>query len=767
MSEKKSYHIIRDREGVNTLANYIAGSSILAFDTETTSVNPRRGQIIGFSVSANIGEGYYFPTRIWDNERQELIQLTIDGVDCDSIAKKLIQLTKGKKLVGHNMSFDIRYVKNFYGIDLRDDLYVDTMLLRHMIKEDGPFGLKDIAIELQHELELDAEKEANEEQILMKENIKKNGGSTSKENYELYKADMELLGKYAAADTDLTLRVMTYYLPILKEQGLWDFFFTEEVMPLYKEVTISMEEGGTQLNLSLIQEVKKNISKELDELNSTIVRELLTYPEVQGWAMDRAYNKYKPSTKGNFAQRLLELNNITHLPLTDSGRFQLNPKTVKTIKNDSLRTYFETGDVKHLDSSQVLKVCLDMMKEEEGSLINISSKHQMADICFNYLGVKPLSQTRKGNDQFNEGLVEHLAKSYPWAAKLHDYNKLIKINSAYVDRFLDGHEDGRYYWYFKMHGTTSGRFSSDCQQIPRILEQGEVSDLVLKYNNILRSFLVAGEGRKFIICDQSSLEPRVFASVSGDPNLINVFINDEDLYSRVAIQAFKLKGLSANKKDDNYVKKARPELRQRAKAIALAIPYGAGAWQIGQTLNIPIPQAQSLIDGYLEGFPELARWMYDTNLRAQTIGQIKSKTGRIRHLDRVVQIYNHFEDNLLDPRLFGQMKRSMTGDKQQKLVKLRMEYKNGLNNAKNFQIQSLAASIMNRSAIAMHRDFKAKGLDARIELQIHDEFVINCAEEIAEEVAIIVKHHMENSYVIPTGLVAEPNIADDFGAGHA
>ena len=123
MSKNKQYRIVRDKEGVLELANYIKGSTILAFDTETTSVNPRQGQIIGFSVSADIGEGYYFPTRIWNKNEQKLEQLFIDSVGCDDIAKKLIGLTKGKKLVGHNMSFDIRFVKNFYGIDLRDDLY--------------------------------------------------------------------------------------------------------------------------------------------------------------------------------------------------------------------------------------------------------------------------------------------------------------------------------------------------------------------------------------------------------------------------------------------------------------------------------------------------------------------------------------------------------------------------------------------------------------------------------------------------------------------
>jgi DNA polymerase-1 len=249
--------------------------------------------------------------------------------------------------------------------------------------------------------------------------------------------------------------------------------------------------------------------------------------------------------------------------------------------------------------------------------------------------------------------------------------------------------------------------------------------------------------------------------------LIKVFLENEDLYSRVAIQAFKLKGLSAQKRDPNYVKVVRPELRQKAKSIALAIPYGAGAWQISQSLGIHINEAQKLIDGYLDGFPELARWMSDSDLKAKTIGFVKNKTGRIRHLDRVKQIYEKFEDSLIDPKHFKMMKGMIKNKEQeQKLMQLRMEYKNGLNNCRNFQIQSLAASIMNRSAIAIHKEFREKELDARIMLQIHDEFVINCKAEIAEEVSSIVKYHMENTVMIATGLVAEPNIADTFADGH-
>ena len=174
-----------------------------------------------------------------------------------------------------------------------------------------------------------------------------------------------------------------------------------------------------------------------------------------------------------------------------------------------------------------------------------------------------------------------------------------------------------------------------------------------------------------------------------------------------------------------------------------------------------------MIDGYLEGFPELAKWMSDTHLRVQTFGFIKNKIGRIRHLDRVKSIYEKFENSLIDPKSFAMMKRMCkTPDQTKKLMQLRMEYKNGLNQSKNFQIQSLAASIMNRSAIAIHMEFKERGLDAYIEMQIHDEFVVNCEESVAEEVAAIVKYHMENTLEIPTGLVAEPNITNTFAEGH-
>jgi len=144
--EEKSYVIVETKEQLVELHQHIVNSDIIAYDIETTSLNPRTGTIIGFSVSGDIGVGYYLPTWKWNADTRQLDPIFYGDVLGDDVARKLIKLLLNKRLVMHNGSFDIRYTKNYYLIDLRDALYCDTMLLRHTLKEDGPFGLKDTAV---------------------------------------------------------------------------------------------------------------------------------------------------------------------------------------------------------------------------------------------------------------------------------------------------------------------------------------------------------------------------------------------------------------------------------------------------------------------------------------------------------------------------------------------------------------------------------------------------------------------------------------------
>jgi len=474
----KRYVTVDSKETVDELIDHINSHDIIAFDTETSSLNMRKGKIVGWSVSGAEGVGYYLPTLIWNPETQTLEEAKIEGKGVHDVSKKLLNLLHGKKLICHNASFDIRFVKNYYGIDLTDSLWVDTALLVHTVYEEGafgygtPFGLKSIAIMNQEELGLDVEKAANEEQIILKESVKANGGQVTKVNFEIYKADLEILSEYAAADTDLTLRICNLYLQKLKNEGLEKFFFEEEVMPIYKEVTIPMEEYGVTVDLELLKKTNKEINEDLVKNRQIVIDSLLRIPEAKNWVIDTSLKNFPPNNKGNWAQLLCERYSLPLPKSEKTGKYSLTAKNVEELEDSPVKTFLLTGDIDVLESKEVLRISTSLWKENNnGEYINIQSKKHLGEIVFNYMGVKAQSKTSKGANQFNMDMLEWLSKEYTWAENLRIYNKLLKIKSTYIDRFLEGHEDGRYYFYFKQNGTVSGRYGSDAQQLPKPKEE--------------------------------------------------------------------------------------------------------------------------------------------------------------------------------------------------------------------------------------------------------------------------------------------------------
>jgi len=771
MDINKSYVTVNSSETVYELIDHIKNSDTIAFDTETSSLNVRKGKIVGWSVSGEVGRGYYLPTLLWDTDKQELVENRIEGKGAHELSRKILSLLQGKKLVCHNASFDLRFVKNYYGIDLISSLWVDTALLVHTVFEEGafgygtPFGLKSIAIMNQEELGLDVEKAANEEQLILKESIKANGGEVTKVNFEIYKADLEILSKYAAADTDLTLRICKLYLEKLKEEGLEELFFEEEVMPIYREVTIPMEEYGVSVDLDLLNETSKAINEDLSKNKQIVIDSLLRLSEAKDWVVDTALKTYPPNNKGTWAQTLCERYSVS-LPKSDkTGKYSLTAKNIEELEDSPVKEYLLTGNLDLLDSKEVLRISTNLWKESnDGDYINIQSKKHLGEIVFDYMGIKAQSKTRKGANQFNMDMLEWLSKEYTWAENLRIYNKLLKIKSTYIDRFIEGHEDGRYFFYFKQNGTVSGRYGSDAQQLPKPKEDGEDAPIIVKYNNLVRAFLIAGEGRKVIDCDYESLEPHCFASVSGDTKLQDIFNKDHDFYSTVAIETEKLEGVSADKKADNYLKKLDPVKRNKAKAYSLGIAYGMEAFALGKTLDIPQKEAEKLVDGYLNGFPQLKEWRENSRKFVKQNGYIKNKVGRIRHLPMVKKIYEKFGDSILDWRFRKQLEERYERDR---VMKVYRDFRNGLNNCLNFQLQSLAAAVVNRAAVKINRAAKEKGFDAIVQAQIHDQLIINVREDQAEAFAPIVQEIMENTTKLEgVTLKAPPEIADNFRDGH-
>jgi DNA polymerase I-like protein with 3'-5' exonuclease and polymerase domains len=774
---EKKYYLVDSKDTINLLIQHINESEIIAYDTETDSLNMRKGQIVGFAISGEIGMGFYVPTMKWDSNTKVLYETEIEGRKGHTVAKKIISLLVGKKLVCHNSSFDIRFTKNFYGIDLLTSLWVDTALLVHTVQEEGAgmgvFGLKPLAISIQDKIGLNVEQAANQEQIELKQSIKGNGGTVTKENFEIYKADIEILAKYAAADTDLTLRLMKHFLPILEKEGLTSFYFEEEVMPLYKEVTIPMEEYGVRLDMELLYKSQQQILEDLSKNKKIVIDSLLKTPEGRQWTVDTALKRYPPNNKGTWAQSLC---NRYSLPLPKSektGKYSITKKSMESLEDSEVKSYLLEGNIEVLDELEVVRISMQLWKEEnDGEYINIQSKKHLGEIAFEYMGIKPLTKTEKGQDKFDIDMIEELSKTYEWAENLRIYNKLLKIKSTYIDRFIDSQEEGVYYPYFKQHGTVSGRYGSDLQQLPKPKEEGEDVPIIVYYTNLVRAFLIAGQGRKIIDADYSSLEPNCFASVSRDKGLQEIFSNGWDFYSTIAIKTEKLdqdlinypNGVSPDTKSPVFLKKIDPVKRNKAKGYSLGIPYGMEAFALSKTLDITQEEAEKLVNGYLDGFPQLKEWRVNSREQVKKYGFIKNKVGRIRHLPKAKQINSMYGDRILDWRFRKELEHTHGRDK---VTELYRDYKNALNNCLNYQLQSLAAAVVNRAAIQINRKLKELEIDGRVQAQIHDQLIINVPEDKAEELSPIIQGIMENTTKLEgVELKAPPAISDNFRDGH-
>ena len=782
MQLEKKYYTVQDEETLKLLHQHILDSDVIAVDTETTGLNPRKNKIIGWSVSGDEGVGFYLPTLVFDYEKDELVLQEINGKSTEVISRNLLKLLIGKKLVFHNASFDVQFIKNYFGVDLLPSVYVDTGLLVHTVYEEGafgygnPFGLKSIAIMNQKELGLDVEEAANKEQIELKESIKNNGGSTTKALYEIFKADLDILSKYASADTDLTLRICNLYLGKLKEEGLEKFFFEDEVMPIYREVTVPMEACGVDLDIDLIEKVHGEIIEDQKNNKEIVMKSLLEIPEVKEWIMDTAFKEYPPSHKGNWAQRLAERYSL-NLPKSEkTGKYSVTQKNVEALEESPAKKYLLSGDIGLLDEIEVARISMTMWKESnDGDYINIQSKKQLGEIVFKYMGITPKvagSNTKSGRAKFDMDMIKDLSKDYPWAENLRVYNRLLKIKSTYVDRFRDRQEDGRYYFYFKQNGTVSGRYGSDAQQLPKPLEEGEEAPIIMKYVNVVRKFLIAGNGRKVIDADYESLEPHCFASVTGDKALQEIFNKNWDFYSTVAIKTEKLNedtnrfpnGVSADKSAPNYLKKLDAPARNKAKAYSLGIAYGMEAYALKMTLGVDQKTAERLVQGYLDGFPQLKEWRENSRLQVKAHGYIKNYVGRVRHLPKVQKTYIKFQDKMMDWRFRKELEKTYGKDI---VLKAYRDYRNGLNNCLNFQLQSLAAAVVNRAALKINQKAKELNIDAICQAQVHDQLIVNIAEKDAAMFAPYVQDIMENTTKLPgVTLKAPPEIANNWAEGH-
>lgn len=760
--------IVRSVEDIQTLLPHIKSANILSYDIETTGLNVRKHAIIGFGVS-NREFAAYIIMQEFSVERGLREVLSVTNV------MPILELLTTKKLVTHNGSFDTRFTLHYTGVNLVNCIYADTMLLAHTLSENRfSYGLKNLAKE-------EFGDSVTDEQSDMFNSIKANGGTDK----EYFKADSEIMAKYGLQDNILTFKLWQLLDSRLDGENLRKFFYEDEVMPLYTNVTIPMELKGVNVDVPYLQSTQTELQTLMQKLENEIQRDiapLLT--NFNTWFINKEY-PYKLS--GRFKELLGSFIAPKTWPRTKAGNLSLSltdiarakTLTAKELKVGSTRELLpENTDFELIVNGrkrcppELVRKIQDTLMTEDGVVypFNLQSRDHWKRLFFGTTTVEsplnetPLSRTDKGSPQVDDEFLESMALKYPWCAKLQKLNSLQKIKSTYVDRFLEKQENGVYYPQFFQHRTVTGRYGSDIQQLPRPKSVKDIpDDDVRKYTNRVRDFIIAGDGHLMAEADYASLEVVVFADDSNDESLLNIIRQDKDFYSQVAIDVHDLSSKYVSDKTAiNFLKECEPELRQDAKIYGLGLRYNMQSFKLSKTLNVTQPAAEGIMRSYFNAYPGLKRRMDELKLQAKTLGYVKSKGGRIKRFPELKPVLAKYGDlvfNSLDlwkeyheiPALYAQAKLDA------KVAN------NTINAALNYPIQSYAASIVNRAAIAIMREFKAKNMSAYICMQVHDSIAARFTANEASNVKEIMQRLMETTTLLSVPLSAKPNVGYKYG----
>ncbi|MEW6178867.1 MAG: DNA polymerase I [Chloroflexota bacterium] len=238
--------VVQNREDLNELCRRLEGISTLAFDTETTSTDPMRAELVGISLAFEAGHGYYLPV----GHRTGEVQLPLNEV-LDALRPALTSPKIGK--VGHNLKYDALVLEN-HGLTVAP-LTFDTMIAAWLVQpESYNLGLKDLA-----ESYLGVRMTHIEELI-----------GKGKNQLTMDRVAVGSVAAYAAADAEICLRLM----PLLKErleQVNATRLFEEIEMPLVPVLGM-MERNGVMLDLPFLKQMSKDLSVRLAEIEKEIFR---------------------------------------------------------------------------------------------------------------------------------------------------------------------------------------------------------------------------------------------------------------------------------------------------------------------------------------------------------------------------------------------------------------------------------------------------------------------------------------------------------------
>jgi DNA polymerase-1 len=360
--------------------------------------------------------------------------------------------------------------------------------------------------------------------------------------------------------------------------------------------------------------------------------------------------------------------------------------------------------------------------ETAGEKFNLASPKQLGDILFDKMKIGGAKQkkTKTGQYATGEDVLTYLANDNPIIKEILDWRQMVKLQSTYIlalpeqvdKKTLRVHTD-----YMQTVAAT-GRLSSNnpnLQNIPIRTERGR---------QIRKAFVARDENHTLISADYSQIELRIIAALSGEENMIKAFQDGEDIHKATAAKVFNVP-----------LEEVSREQRSNAKTVNFGIIYGVSAFGLSNQTSLSRSESSALIEAYYKTYPRLRSYINEQIEFAREKGYVQTILGRRRYLKDI--------------------------NSANAVVRSAVE-----RNAVNAPIQGSAADVIKIAMINIHKKLTEENWKSKMLLQVHDELVFDVHNDELEKIQPMIKHEMENAFMMSVPLDVELGIGADWLAAH-
>ena len=522
-----------------------------------------------------------------------------------------------------------------------------------------------------------------------------------------------------------------YYLPIKNNKSAHEKSF-EILRPFFESTEIIKVGHNIKFDIQVLHKYNVKVSSPIYD---TMVAHYLINPDMRHNldTLSESYLNYSPISiesligkkgKNQISMRDVSIDKITDYASEDADiTLQLKSVFDKEIEVNNLGKIFydieipminvlsemETEGIK-IDTSYLEKLDkefeedLEKLKKEifkkSGEEFNLNSPKQLGEILFDKLKLvsKP-KKTKTGQYSTSEEVLSSLANDHKIIEDILEWRSLDKLQNTYVKSLPNEVSSltNRVHSSFNQTVTTTGRLSSNnpnLQNIPIRTANGQ---------KIRRAFIPRGSDYILMAADYSQIELRVIASMSNEKNMIDAFVNNQDIHTMTASKIY-------NVDPENVTR----EQRGNAKTVNFGIIYGVSAFGLSQQTDLNRSESKVMIDNYFLNYPGLKKYMSDQIDFARNNGYVETIMGRRRYLQNI-----NSQNNML---------RSSSE-----------------RNAINAPIQGSAADIIKIAMININSELKKQSLKSKMLLQVHDELVFDVHKSEKDQIKDIVKTTMESA----------------------